>query len=120
MVWAQKVTVTFNVAGSDGLTFESITTLGGSEIDLANYEKEGYYLLVTDSNGEEAFDIYTLPDHDVTLTLTYAHKGGQSSSDGSDVDDSCGGCMSSVSGGIGLLSLLALVAGYAIKRKKEN
>ncbi len=120
IIWAQKVTVTFNVIGIDGLTFETITTLGGSEINLADYEQEGYELVVTDSNGDEAFDVYTLPDNDVTLTLTYTKKGGQSSSGSGETEDSCGSCSSSVSGGIGLLSLLALAAGYAIKRKKEN
>ena len=120
VVWAQKVTVTFNVVGIDGLTFESITTLGGAEVDLADYEQEGYYLLVTDSDGDEAFDVYTLPDHDVTLTLTYTKKGGQSSSGNDEVGDSCSSCSGSVSG-MGLLSLLAVFSiAYTIKRKKEN
>ena len=121
IIWAQKVTVNFNVVGIDDLTFESITTLGGAEIDLAEYEREGYNLVVTDSNGEEAFDIYTLPDSDVTLTLTYTKKGEKPSSSGSSASgDSCEGCSGVVSG-TWLLSLLALTAaGYAIKRKKED
>ena len=127
IVWAQKVTVTFNVVGIEGLTFPQLTLLGGSEIDLADYEKEGYRLAVTDSNGDEAFDIYTLPDNDVTLTLTYTKKGGNESvvdskdSQGTSQSGSSGGCFGTIGSGAGLLALLVLsVSGIMIKRGKND
>ena len=125
IVWAQKVTVSFNVVGIDDLTIDSITTLGGSEINLADYEREGYTLVVTDSNGEEAYDVYTIPDSDVTLTLTYTARRTNTDSSGFDSDKKSG-CKSGCSGtigaaGAGLLALVVLPAfGIAFKRKKDD
>lgn len=127
IVWAQKVTVTFNVVGIEGLTFASKTLLGGSEIDLEDYQQEGYRLMATDSDGNEAFEIYTLPDHDVTLTLTYVKKGGNESvvdskdSQGTSSGGSSGGCFGTIGSGAGLLALLVLsVSGIMIKRRKND
>lgn len=125
VIWAQKVTVTFNVVGIDDLTFPQIALLGGSEIDLADYKKEGYYLVVTDSNGEESYDIYTLPDNDVTLTLTYTKKDDESeNSSGSGKDEQSGsasGCFGTIGSGAGLLALFVLPAlGIALKRRKDD
>lgn len=100
--------------------------LGGSEIELDDYKQEGYRLMAVDSNGEEAFGIYTLPDSDVTLTLNYVKKssGNESLSgnDGSDGSQSSGGgCSGGIGSGAGLLALLVLsVSGITFKRKKDD
>lgn len=111
VAWPALRKVTFKVEGADK-TYDSILVAAGDMINYSDYAIEGYDLSISDEDGNEGSGgAFTMPDKNVTLTLTYTKKGSKSDNSSS---GGCSGCNSAIGGSISLLLIAMLSCAIVI------
>lgn len=107
--------VSFTVVGIDGLSFPSMYLTIGQRVSLKSFEREGYDLVATTSNGDKIYQAIIGVNYSLDVILTYKiHQ--------SDEKEETKGCAGSVTTSIGTLSIISLVSIGLIlfKKRKEQ
>ena len=114
----RSYTVTFNVTGND-VQLDPVEVEYGTDYDLSNLLADmdlTNYVYSISVGGVEKLSVFVIAD--VTVDVAFTKKDDANTSD--DDNSSSVGCMSTISGGMAVVSTAVMAIGFALFKKKEK